>query len=173
MTIKFELTVDDHIRFNEYHFNAQANFLQKNLRLILFIFFASYLLYSFQKPLSEEIQDWSNLLILAVGGGIFYLMDQRFFKSRKSAVESLVRENPNSIGMRELKLGEDKIVITGEGTRFEYEYERIINLNEDNNLIYIFFSKRDAILIPKRSLDAEKVFEFLNQKMKQVNSLVK
>jgi hypothetical protein len=173
MTIKFELNVEDHIRFNEHHYNAQTNFLQKNLRWILFIFFTAYLVYSFQKPLLEEIIDWSNWLILAIVGGFFYIMNQRVFKSRKSAIENLVEENPTLIGTRELNLAEDKIVITGKGTRFEYDYEQINNLQEDKEMIYIYFSKLDAILIPKRSIDEKNVLGFLNQKIIESKALIK
>jgi hypothetical protein len=173
MTIKFELNVEDHIRFNEHHYNAQTNFLQKNLRWILFIFFTAYLVYSFQKPLLEEIIDWSNWLILAIVGGFFYIMNQRVFKSRKSAIENLVEENPTLIGTRELNLAEDKIVITAKGTRFEYDYEQINNLQEDKEMIYIYFSKLDAILIPKRSIDEKNVLGFLNQKIIESKALIK
>ena len=165
MNLKYELTTVDYINFNEYHFKTKSNFFQKNLRFILFFVFLIYMVFSFEKPFLEEVQDWSFWVIFGVGAGLLYFLDRRIFKSRKSAVESAVKRDPTLIGRRELFLEENKIIIEGEGTKFEYNYNLITSIEEDNSLIYIYLSERNAILVPKRSTGNIEFLEILKSKI--------
>ena len=164
MNLTYDLTIVDYINFNEHHFKTRSNFLQKNLRYILFFFFLIYIMFSLEKPLIEEVWDWSYWAILAFAVGMWYFLDRRLFRSRKSAIISSIKANPTLVGKREVSLTDDKIILTGEGTKFEYDYNIITSIEEDNSLIYIYISQQNAILIPKRFTGNEELLSILKTK---------
>lgn len=153
--IIFELTLEDFIVFNEHFYKTNLNLFQKNSRWIILLGFSIYVFSSSYHSFTENVLNWGNWVILLLIFGML-LLPALFQKSiRKRNAKTFVKNNPQYVGSREIDFDDEKLIIKQEKSSSEYEFSAFIKLEETSDYLFAYFSKQNALILPKRISDKE------------------
>ncbi|MCX2738791.1 YcxB family protein [Pontibacter anaerobius] len=159
MKIQYVLGQEDIVAFNEYNYNKNTSFIQKNLIWILLGIFLIYMVSTFKRPVYEEILDWGNWVIFLFVGAILYFLGFKKRKNRKKAIQRFVTENPGTVGDREIELSEDSVIYNTENSKTEYPYSSFRKIGSAKEYFLLYLGEQDALIIPERAFEDRQNFE--------------
>lgn len=154
MNIKFQLTEDDYVQFNLFHFQ-NSSMAKKTLliqRLIgPVIFFIS--IFFFSKVLNLSF--WPLFIMFSVLSILWFLFYPKYFYHViTKQTKKMIYEGQNK-GL----IGEHKVVFTEEGIEDHTEtgvhqilWSGIQQMKENDHYLYLYNTAVSALIIPKRRL---------------------
>jgi hypothetical protein len=147
--IKFELTLEDFLNFNSYHVKTHSNFIQKYYMWILLVVLYSVVFNSSFQSFAEFF-DIGNLIIIVFLVIMVFLMSKlKNYTTQKNAT-NLVKNNPQSIGVRIIDFDDEKITLSTDVSVTDYKYSAFLRVEEDEKYYFAFLGTNTAIILPKR-----------------------
>lgn len=159
MKIQFQLEQKDILAFNEYYYNKNTPFIQKHLRWILLTIFLIYMIFTFREPITVEVFNWANWVILLFTGGVLYYLGFRKLQSREKVIIKFIKDNPETVGSREIELLDDSVIYKTESSKTEYQYNSFKNIEAAKEYYLIYLSQQNALVVPERAFDNRQHFE--------------
>ncbi len=167
MELKFILEQEDVQAFNKHYFRKKTSFIQKHLKWLLFAVYLIYMLSTLKRPVSEEILDWGNWVILLLSIGVFSMIGVRSKRLTKRNVTKMVKEYPNMVGERQVAFLDDVIIYITERSKTEFKYTSFLNYEETAEYFVLYLTKQNAIIIPKRAFDNNEHIDALARMFKE------
>ncbi|TGK22813.1 YcxB family protein [Leptospira stimsonii] len=169
MQITYELTLEDIVNFNEYHFRHSE--VSKKKRMIakliipiwtLFVFLA--LNYTNLENI-DEISFLLNIPIFIFAIAWFFLFDRLYFWRLRNNVDKMLREKENKgmIGKQKITLSKDQLLFETSFTSAQFKPGSISEVIETRDYFFLYVSSLNALIVPQGSFQASEKKEFLEK----------
>ncbi|PJZ53295.1 YcxB family protein [Leptospira adleri] len=166
MQITYELTLEDIINFNEYHFRNSK--VSKRKRMIAKLIIPVWTLFVFWFLNRSQIDETSLLLnipIFLFAFVWFFLFDRLYFWRLRSNVNKMLREKENKgmIGKQKITLTDDLLVFETSLSSAQFKLGSISELVETKDYLFLYVSSLSALIIPRSSFQNSDKEEFLKE----------
>jgi len=157
LKLTYTITEHDYLEFNLYHLKhskTAKNFILFG-QITIPVITAILVYITYADLLAEAIA-----LIIEIP--IFLLVfPKMFYSANKNIVKKMIKQDKINefLGETIIELLEDKIRLTRKGVLTEYKYDKVTQICEDNERLYIYVGGISAILIP--------LIAFYDKKQKQ------
>lgn len=160
MTINYELSEEDYIKFNVHHIEDSPSQMKLFWVLrVLLPLLCAVAIYSIGTALFEESHVyWS---IIAIGFFIVWVLyyPAQHKKMIASQTKKMLSEGDNTslFGKKTLTVKDTLMTVTGENEQEQFKIESIKKIKQLDDLIVIYNSSVSAIIIPIRDLSLEEI----------------
>lgn len=162
--VKFELTLDDIIHFNQHYIKKHGSFFQKNLQwMLMAVFFIVLTIQVYQT--TNSILFYAVVAVLAL---VIVVLQNRItqYFARKAMV-TYVKKNPNFIGQRIYEFDDKELRVRVNEYSSSYPYSGISRLEENKYAYYAYVTEASAVIIPKRIAQQPEALQLI-EKLKSV-----
>jgi len=180
MNISCNITIDDIVEWNIYHYNlySSSKKTSKNilLKLLILLLYISYITFFMFFIISFFNLNLENHFII-IYGIIFGLIVVSTYLSKqllnsnisiiKTRIESLKHNRP--LGIVNYYIDDNSFIAEDTFSKTIYKPNSIIDIIDTNNYFYIYVSSMQALIIPKRN-NVENVSLFINKLSAIINT---
>ena len=163
MTLRFDLTIEDWVNFQEYYKEKKAplyKFLMPILGITAIMLICLNVLYLMHNPTSL-VTLLSGIFLLLIG--CLFVMKKKSVKVLRKAATNLKEKNPSAFGEREMKFDTEQITILAGTTKTELSWKEVDQWAEGKTYFYIYNVKGFVYIVPKRAIEEVDAFvEMLN-----------
>ncbi len=166
MQITYELTLEDIVNFNDYHFRHSK--VSKKKRMIAKLIIPIWTLFVFlalNYTNLDEISFLFNIPIFLFAIAWFFLFDRLYFWRLRNNVDKMLREKENKgiIGKQKITLSNDQLLFETSFTSAQFKPGSISEVIETRDYFFLYVSSLNALIVPQSSIQASEKKEFLEK----------
>lgn len=154
MEIKYNLTEEDYVNFNLFHFKNSES-ASKSLNMQRYSIPFIYLIVAYVFSNLADIPFLYAFIPFLIAGILWVLFYPKYFQKRiRSQTKKMIKEGKNEglLGEHSMLLTEDGIVDTNSNGETKVNWSGIIKMKEDQSNLYLYNSSVSAYILPKREL---------------------
>lgn len=161
MEINFEVTKEDYIKFNLYHFDNSSSY-KKNTKLVRYGVPICFLFINMMMQTSVEDIIIDTVISAAIWIAIFPKMNK--FLTKKG-IEKLIKEGDNTelFGSKRIIIDEESITIFNKSSTERVLKSAIKDVKIYDDIIVIYTSSMTAYIVPTRYLEGDLKADFIKQ----------
>ncbi|HAJ70250.1 MAG TPA: hypothetical protein DCO62_03375 [Alkalibacterium sp.] len=160
MTIHYEITQKDFVNFNLYYIE-NSNTQRKNylsVRILIPLVFSVLLFIMGTILFNQPVIYWTIISMGIFGLWFLYFPKQYHNLIAKEAEKKLSKGSfKNMLGEKNMHIDEVAITITGDKQNEKVKVEDIETIEQYKDMIIIYYSDKQVIIVPTRSLSWEEI----------------
>ena len=146
------LTLEDYTEYNLTYFNKLSRICEAVIFWILPVTFLAIAIGMLFEP---KVENKGAIIVALAFGGLSFLLSKLFVFIHRKTYPAQIRASSkrkykNAQKDSHLRVNESGIESKGELTTFFCVWKQIVKLSENENALYVYFSKNVAFIIPKR-----------------------
>ncbi|AOP34905.1 hypothetical protein A0128_14255 [Leptospira tipperaryensis] len=166
MQINYELTLEDIVNFNEYHFRHSK--ISKRKRMIAKLIIPIWTLFVFLILNYRNLDETPllfNIPIFLFAIAWFFFFDRLYFWRLRNNVDKMLREKENKgmIGKQKITLDGDLLVFETLYTSAQFKPGSISEVVETKDYLFLYVSSLSALIVPQGAFQASEKKEFLEK----------
>lgn len=175
MRVDYEVTIDDLLAFNLYHFNHSPT--MKRQVLLGQIIFSVMIIIGFGWIIySNNVQGLPALIIAGIGALFIALFVAIYPRSVRSSVRKRIKKlaeegrNTGMIGKQTMILAPDQITVTTEAGTSTYKWTAINKIETTAEWVFIYNTAISAFTIPRRAFPSDDACQTFIETVKAYHS---
>ena len=149
MKLKFKLTAEDVLRFNQFYLKRSSGFIRKYLPYLIFTGFVIYVVY----------KSWNNFTMAVAGiiliTALLFLMlilANRFIL--RWHIKKIIQKNPSLTGDREIEIVGGQFIYRFHGKENTYPVDQLSRIVREK-AVYLIDDNAMAIIVPGHAFKSE------------------
>lgn len=168
-TLEFDVTLEDIIHFNRYHFTKSEygkKLILKNQVTFSSIMMVMSIYFSFDK------QDWAFFMPAGIIASLIYalLAKKEILRRTEKNVRQMFKGDANRVmlGIHHVEIQDDGICIRGQSSEAKVHWNGLSQIAQDEHYAYIYIGSIKALVIKKSSVATEQLEAFLDSIKKHI-----
>lgn len=159
MILKYNLSIDDYVKFNIYHYENSKTFKSQflTLRLLVPVILSIILFFKYYTSTSLYIHIIASIPVVIIGLLWFIFFPKLFKKTLKSNIKRMMNNNSEKEFMKDITISllDNKICEQTNESLTESNYSVIKKIGINDNDIYIYITSINAYIVPSHAFTTE------------------